>query len=65
MTFLAALRVEGITAPCAFDGPINGASFPNALLLISVISVRLWFRLTPENYARSQNLRPWYSKWLG
>lgn len=27
MTFLAALRVEGITAPCVFDGPINGASF--------------------------------------
>jgi transposase len=27
MTFLAALRVDGITAPCVFDGPINGASF--------------------------------------
>jgi len=27
MTFLAALRVDGITAPCVFDGPINGVSF--------------------------------------
>jgi transposase len=27
MTFLAALRSHGITAPCVFDGPINGPSF--------------------------------------
>ena len=27
MTFLAALRCDGITAPCVFDGPINGVSF--------------------------------------
>jgi transposase len=27
MTFLAALRCDGITAPCVFDGPINGESF--------------------------------------
>ena len=27
MTFLAALRHDGITAPCVFEGPINGASF--------------------------------------
>jgi transposase len=27
MTFLAALRVDRIDAPCVFDGPINGASF--------------------------------------
>jgi len=27
MTFLAALRVDRIDAPCLFDGPINGASF--------------------------------------
>ena len=26
-TFLAALRVDGLTAPCVFDGPINGRSF--------------------------------------
>ena len=26
-TFLAALRHDGITAPCVFDGPINGESF--------------------------------------
>ena len=27
MTFLAGLRHDGITAPCVFDGPINGESF--------------------------------------
>ncbi len=27
MTFIAALRCDGITAPCLFDGPINGESF--------------------------------------
>jgi transposase len=27
MTFIAALRSDGITAPCLFDGPINGESF--------------------------------------
>jgi transposase len=27
MTFIAALRCDGLTAPCVFDGPINGASF--------------------------------------
>jgi putative transposase len=27
MTFLAALRCDQLTAPCIFDGPINGASF--------------------------------------
>ena len=27
MTFLAALRHDRITAPCIFDGPIDGASF--------------------------------------
>ena len=27
MTFLAALRCDRLTAPCVFDGPINGASF--------------------------------------
>ena len=27
MTFIAALRSDGLTAPCVFDGPINGESF--------------------------------------
>ena len=27
MTFLAALRRDGLTAPCVFDGPINGQCF--------------------------------------
>lgn len=26
-TFIAALRCDGLTAPCVFDGPINGISF--------------------------------------
>jgi transposase len=26
-TFIAALRVDQLTAPCVFDGPIDGASF--------------------------------------
>lgn len=27
LTFLGALRADGLTAPCVLDGPINGASF--------------------------------------
>ena len=27
MTFIGALRCEGLTAPCVFDGPINGECF--------------------------------------
>ena len=27
LTFIAALRCDRITAPCVFDGPINGESF--------------------------------------
>ena len=27
LTFIAALRVDRIEAPCVFDGPINGESF--------------------------------------
>jgi len=27
LTFLAALRYDGITAPCVIDGPINGRAF--------------------------------------
>ena len=27
LTFLAALRCDGITAPCVLDGPINGTGF--------------------------------------
>jgi len=27
LTFLGALRCDGLTAPCVFDGPINGQSF--------------------------------------
>ena len=27
LTFVAGLRSDGITAPCVFDGPIDGESF--------------------------------------
>jgi len=27
LTFLAALRCDGLTAPCVFNGPINGQCF--------------------------------------
>jgi transposase len=27
MTFIAALRHDGMTAPCVLDGPVNGESF--------------------------------------
>src|SRR3984893_17344341 len=27
LTFLAALRCDGLTAPCVIDGPLNGMSF--------------------------------------
>lgn len=27
MTFIAALRCDGVTAPCVFDGPINAQNF--------------------------------------
>lgn len=27
MTFVGALRCDGLTAPCVFDGPINGECF--------------------------------------
>lgn len=27
LTFLGALRASGLTAPCVFDGPINGQAF--------------------------------------
>jgi transposase len=40
MTFLAALRCDQITAPCVFDGPINGESFRAYIDQILVPSLR-------------------------
>ena len=40
MTFLAGLRSNGITAPCVFDGPINGESFRLYVEQILVPSLR-------------------------
>ena len=39
-TFLAALRCDGITAPCVFDGPINGEKFRAYIEQILVPTLR-------------------------
>ena len=50
MTFLAALRHDAITAPCVFDGPINGESF---LLYVEQILVP---SLKPDDIVIMDNL---------
>ena len=42
-TFLAALRLGGLTAPAVFDGPIDGASFPaySEQVLVPTCAARL------------------------
>jgi putative transposase len=40
MTFLAALRCDGIAAPCVFDGPINGDLFQAYVEQILLPSLR-------------------------
>ena len=40
LTFLAGLRSTGITAPCVFDGPINGESFRLYVEQILIPSLR-------------------------
>ena len=40
LTFLAALRHDRITAPCVFDGPINGDSFRAYIEQILVPTLR-------------------------
>jgi transposase len=40
LTFLAALRVDQVTAPCVFDGPINGECFFHYVEQILVPSLR-------------------------
>lgn len=40
LTFIAALRHEGITAPCLFDGPINGESFLGYVTQVLVPTLR-------------------------
>jgi transposase len=41
MTFLAALRNDGITAPCVFDGPVNGRSFLSYVEQVLLPSLKL------------------------
>ena len=40
MTFLAALRVDHVTVPCVFDGPINGECFLSYVEQVLVPSLR-------------------------
>jgi transposase len=49
-TFLAALRVTGLTAPAVFDGPIDGASF------LAYIEQVLVPTLTPGDIVIMDNL---------
>jgi transposase len=49
-TFLAALRVTGLTAPAVFDGPIDGASF------LAYIEQVLGPTLTPGDIVIMDNL---------
>ena len=50
-TFLAALRHDGITAPCLFDGAINGELF------LAYIEQQLAPTLTPGDVVIMDNLR--------
>ena len=40
MTFLAALRCDQVTAPCVFDGPINGECFLLYVEQVLVLSLK-------------------------
>lgn len=41
MTFIAALRVDRLDAPCVFDGPINGESFRAYVEQVLVPTLRI------------------------
>ena len=43
-TFVAALRHDRITAPCVFDGPINGAKFLAYVEQVLVLAVARRYR---------------------
>jgi transposase len=50
LTFLAALRHDHLSAPCVFDGPINGASF------LAYVEQVLVPTLTPRDIVIFDNL---------
>lgn len=50
LTFLAALRHDRLSAPCVFDGPINGASF------LAYVEQVLVPTLTPRDIVIFDNL---------
>lgn len=56
MTFLAALRCDRLTAPCVFDGPINGACF------LAYVEQQLIPTLTPGDIVIVDNLGSHKSK---
>jgi len=51
-TFVAALRCDRITAPCVFDGPINGETF------LAYVEQRLAPTLSPGDIVIMDNLVP-------
>ena len=52
MTFIAALRHDQLTAPCMFDGPINGANF------LVYVQQQLFRVLHPGDIVVMDNLDP-------
>lgn len=56
MTFLAALRCDRLTAPCVFDGPINGISF------LAYVEQQLVSTLKPGDIVIMDNLGSHKSK---
>jgi putative transposase len=59
LTFLAALRCDTITAPCVFDGPINGENF---LLYVQQILVPA---LRPSDIVVMDNLDSYKASAIG
>ena len=59
MTFLAALRCDRLTAPCVFDGPINGACF------LAYVEQQLVPTLKPGDIVIMDNLGSHKAKAIG
>jgi transposase len=59
LTFLAALRCDGIVAPCVVDGPINGVIFPAYVEQALVPTLKLGDVVVMDNLGshKSQGVR--------
>jgi hypothetical protein len=57
LTFVAALRCEGIDAPCVFDGPVNGASFKAYVEQVLAPALRPGDVVVMETSARTKAAR--------